>query len=246
MNNKSQNFKNFYANFLNLFYPKNLKCIFCGEELNEKSQNGSCTSCLKVLPYVYNECLKCGNPLENAGAVCLDCKRNNYDFDFARSVFAFDGLVKTAVHKFKYFSAKPYAKPLANFMIDKFKSCNIVSDIVTFVPMHPQKQKLRGFNQAELLANDVAKSLNLNCKNLIVKTKETASQTTMSYLERLNNVKDCYAFNPDFKKDILGKSILLIDDVFTTGATSSYIASLLKQNGALKVYVLTLAHTKLN
>lgn len=245
-NNKRENFKRFYAKFLNLFYPSSIKCVFCGNELIDNSQNGSCENCNKSLPYVFNECAKCGNPLDAAGVVCLDCKRNNYNFDVARSVFVFEGRVKRAVHKYKYFSAKLLAEPFANFMLEKFKTCNFLPDLITFVPMHPKKQKVRGFNQAELLANIIAENLNIDCKNVILKTKETASQTKMSYLERLNNVKDCYAFNKDFKQDVKGKSILLVDDVFTTGATTSFISGLLKNSGARKVFVLTFAHTKLN
>lgn len=236
----------FKRKFLDLFFPRQNRCVFCNAELDERQTNCTCFLCQQNLPFVKNECPRCGVGLneEDKGA-CIDCARNNYQFDVAKCVFDYEGNVLAAVHRFKYSALKFYAQPLAEYLCKKLAEWQIAADMVCFVPMHPNKFKTRGYNQAQLLAEIVAQAFDLPCLELVLKVKETPSQASLSFFERRANVKDCYKFNAQFKNEVLGKNILLIDDVFTTGATSSEIAGELKAHGAAKVFVLTLAHTKL-
>lgn len=239
-------FAKFKTKILDFFFPRHVKCIFCGDELNENARFDSCEKCKQNLPFITLSCPRCGGSVgQNNSGVCMDCKRNNYDFDFARAVFDYEGRVLSAIHKFKFRGQKFLAEPLGNFLCEKLAVWGINPDIVTYVPMHPKREKERGYNQAKLLADFVANMYDLPCLNLTEKIKETPSQTTLNYAERKTNLVDSFKFNPQFKADVKGKSILLIDDIFTTGSTTSEIAKVLKEHGAGEVNVLTIAHTKL-
>ncbi len=120
--------------------------------------------------------------------------------------------------------------------INEFKNI----DYISYVPMHKSKPKLRGFNQNFLLAKGLSKKLNIPLgKNILLKIKDTKSQSSLNKRDRLLNLKD--AFEVSNKAEIKSKNILLIDDIFTTGSTVSECARCLKTAGANKVYVLTVA-----
>ncbi len=229
MKQKINKFKEF---ILNLMYPKNIKCVFCDEELNQNEINKVCENCYETIPFVKNPCLR--------------CKTNNYNFTTAISVFVYENEIVKAVHGIKYGGKKHIIKPLTNFMLEKFATNNIFVDYVTNIPMYPTKEKERGYNQSFLFAKHFADKANLQHIELCEKIKDTTSQTSLNITERLQNIKDSFAFKPQFKNKIKDKTILIIDDVFTTGATSTELSKVLLSAGASKCYVLTLASTKLN
>lgn len=232
---------------LNLIYPKNIKCIFCNDELNQNEINNTCESCFPSLPFVKNPCEKCGCEMnENQVGVCLKCKRNNFNFEKAISVFVYENELVKVIHGIKYKGKKYLIKPLTKFMLEKFATSNIFVDIVTNIPMHPTKIKERGYNQSLEFAKIFAKEANINHIELCNKTTNTTSQTSLNILERLENVKDSFSLKDNMKRIIKDKSILIIDDVLTTGATTSELAAILLKAGASKCYVLSLASTKLN
>ena len=100
-----QKIKDFGNKILNLMYPKNIKCMFCAEELNQKSYNCTCENCLEILPFIKHACEKCGSLMnDNQQGVCIKCKRNNFYFTQAKSVFAYDDVVIKVVHGIKYSS----------------------------------------------------------------------------------------------------------------------------------------------
>ena len=113
-------------------------------------------------------------------------------------------------------------------------------DIIAPVPLHLVKKRARGFNQAEFLSKEI--SIHMNClhiPNLVLRNRFTDTQTKLNRKQRQENVSDAFTLNPKF--EIQNKNILLIDDVFTTGATANSICKLLKKNHANKIYVLTIA-----
>lgn len=229
-----------------VIYPNGIKCIFCGDELNQNEYNSTCENCLKILPFVDRCCEKCGNPFEKDDiGVCFSCKTNNYYFEQARSVFKYKDEVLQTIHRFKYHNGKYLFKPLAKYMLDYFATQNLIVDCVSFVPMFKKKEKLRGYNQAKLLAEEFAKNVKLPVYNFCEKIVDNTSQTELDYKSRRENVKNTFAFRKELKNEIKDKVILLIDDIFTTGATSNEICKVLIEKGAKKCFVLTLAHTML-
>lgn len=229
---------------LDVLYPNRIKCIFCDCELNELSDKSSCEFCMDKLPFIENPCPKCGNPMNNDEiGVCFECKSKNYEFEQAVSTFEYSGKVLKALHDFKYKGVEQNFEPLGEYMCETFFSWDICPDVITFVPMTAKKLKQRGFNQAELLARFVAKHVNIPCAEIVEKLKDNLVQASLNYEARQQNIKDCFVVKPDYRKLIKGTTILLIDDIFTTGATSNEISKILKHAGAEKIYVLTLAHT---
>lgn len=234
----------FMNKILELLFPSNIKCIFCLEELNGTTSNLTCANCYKILPFIKNFCPRCGVSVnEGEEGVCFNCKSINYNFNKARAVFDYTGDVARAIHKLKYNGLKDLAKPLAGFMCDAFVLADLNADIVCSAPLFETRMKERGFNQSELLAKELADKFKIPYVELCVKVKENPSQTTLDFKSRRENVKDVYAVNKDYKKLVKDKTILVVDDIFTTGATTDEIAKVLKLAGAKEVNVFTLAHT---
>ncbi len=159
-------------------------------------------------------------------------------FDAAYSFGSFEDSLQQLIHLFKYGKVETLAGPLSRLLLralprdEKF-------DLVMAMPMHWRKQWERGFNQAELLAIPVAKRLGLRPATHLRRKRYTKSQAGLDELERRENLKG--SFSVRRPEQILGKRILLVDDVFTTGATLRTAAETLKNAGAAHVSVLTLA-----
>lgn len=237
------NFINHLKNFIiNSLYPRHLKCIACKGEILNKNVYDLCPKCYKYLPFIkYNFCVRCGLPMPNEGSgTCLNCKRKNFDFEFARSVFSFDDEIINIIHRFKYAKHKFLAQPLSYLLYDKLLVEDWKIDLIAYAPLHPNREKSRGYNQSRELASELSKLSNIPMFNDIIRIKDTPSQTSLTRIQREENVKDCFKINsPSNIKDL---NILIVDDVFTTGSTTNEIAKLLKHHHANKVYVLTVAH----
>lgn len=229
-----------------IVFPRGIKCIFCGEELVTDTDIETCELCYNSLPFILNACPKCGGEIsENNSGVCTECKINNFSFVRALSVFNYQDSVLKAIHKFKYNGNKYLAKPMARFMAEKFALEDVSVDYLTYVPIHKNKLKERGFNQSKLLSEELSKFINVTTLNLCEKVINTPSQTNLKFSERKANVKDSFKFNSEHKNKIKNKTILIIDDVITTGATTSELCSTILKAGAKHCFVLTLAHVSL-
>lgn len=242
-----EKFNKFKQYLCDIVFPRNIKCVFCKEELNNKEFNSTCEICLKELPFINNACPKCGGvlPIEATG-VCVDCKINNYSFEQAFSVFEYKGLVKKVIYNLKYNRKKYLINAICQYMSQRLSTENIEIDIITCVPIHESRLKLRGFNQAELIAKGVSDLLKIKFCNLCVKAVNTRSQTELSFLERKDNVKDSFKFKSEYKSAIKSKNVLIIDDIFTTGATSNEVSKVLYKAGAKNCFVLTFAHVNID
>lgn len=144
------------------------------------------------------------------------------------------------------FNGKNYLyKPFAEFMIDTIKDKNLGDyiDLIAYIPAHRRKDALRGYNQAELLAGYIAEKLKKPLsKNNLVKVRWTENQSNLNKVDRVVNLKDSFHIkNPE---EIIGKKILLIDDIITTGATMEECSRVLMNNGAREVIGLALTSSK--
>jgi ComF family protein len=147
------------------------------------------------------------------------------------------GKIREAVQALKYENVPELAKPLGEKLAACLKQQDWTIDMIVPVPLHTKRLAERGYNQAQLLAEQVAAIMEIGCQaNALERIRETQSQVTISGAERLENIKDAFVANSQF---VSGRSILVIDDVYTTGSTMSACGEALHSAGATHVYGLT-------
>lgn len=226
---------------LNLLFPPIQHCPLCGGW----STNGQiCPGCLVWLEERQAEhfCLRCGRPV-NQGVKCADCVAGEWPFEVSRAVGPYSGPLKQGVHRFKYHNYQHLAQPLGKLMVQRvwIDPHYRQVDVVVPVPMSPGKLRLRGYNQAKLLAAVVAAGLNKPLVEALRKIADTAPQTGLDRTRRQQNLQGALVLGDN--GSIWKKTVLLIDDVITTGSTISACAELLRQGGANRVLALTVAAT---
>ena len=226
-----------------LVYPDNLTCDLCGEELMVKSRYNLCSKCIEDLLIIDgNICLNCGVAIDNEAEYCDRCQHTQSVFKINRSPMIYDGKARDAIHALKFGGKKYLVKTIGAMMADTFLKYNMEGEIIVPVPMTEKDKKKRGFNQAELLAYEVGARLNIPVLPALKKTKETSMQKELSGKDRAENLTKVFEVVYPQVKD---RKILLIDDIFTTGATANECAKALLKGKCKEVSVLTACITKL-
>lgn len=218
---------------LDLFFPK--WCVGCG-----KYGKYFCPDCSRHLPRIHGPlCPRCGRPQTNH-SLCPACVKWAASIDGIRAPFRFEGVVRQAVYNLKYHNVRTLAQPLAALMHGFMISQGLVADIIIPVPLHKKRLKERGYNQSALIARNLGKMARLPVvEDWLVKQKHTCQQAkTSSLKERLKNVAGAFSCR---SSGINGLSVILIDDVATSGATMDAAAGALKDSGAASVWGLALA-----
>ncbi len=223
--------------FREFLYPSGIKCIVCDAKLEKDTRYGVCPNC--KLPYNENYCTVCGRAIPAQNIICDTCKNTVLPFESARSSFVYGDASATLVHKLKYRNARYLAPVMSEFMADTYFSTEWNVDAVTCVPIHKSRMRQRGYNQAELLAREVATRIKKDYSELLEKTVKTKNMIKLNRVQRMELIRG--SFGAKLGAEICGKKILLIDDVLTTGATASECARVLTANGAESVNVLTFA-----
>jgi ComF family protein len=230
-----------------IVYPK--VCLSCKKKLAEKSDEEIlCSQCQgKIKKNLPPFCASCGRQLDKrwfTENICPACQKKDLSFDRAYSPCSYEGVVKELIHKFKYNGSQHLGEPLSRLMSEFVREYSLPIDYVDCiipVPLHKTRLREREFNQSEILGKHLAREFNKELvSNAIERFRHTKTQTELITDQRASNVKDCFrVIDPRTIKD---KNILLIDDVLTTGATSSEAAAALKDAGANIVLVLTIAN----
>lgn len=185
-------------------------------------------------------CSICGTALDGSSSCqCVECRRLRPDYDSLRSWSAFDGPVRSALHRLKYRRdlglGEALAVPLAGFA----SRLNWPVDLVVPVPLGRRRSIERGYNQVALIAWPLAMALGLQYDpHAVARVRDTRSQVGLARRERQDNVRDAFAAQ---SAGVGGRSILLVDDVATTGSTLSSCAAALRACGARDVFALTVA-----
>jgi len=237
------NFRNIVSKFNEMLFPDHIKCIVCGVDLKEQNIYDLCEHCKhKITLNNGKTCTICGKPVFGGARVCPICKPTRREFDKALAPTIYCDDNANLIRQFKYHNKRYLAKTFANVMAEEYLKSSFDIDLVVPVPMFAQRQKERGYNQSQLLAEEFCKSLNLDLDTQsFVRQKFTEQQAGLSRRQREENLQG--AFKVIMKNNIKGKNILLIDDVITTGATMNECALTLKKAGAKKVFCLAYAHT---
>ncbi len=231
--------KNKFNALLNTIFPLDVTCDFCGRELVSNTRHRMCAHCAETLPFVKgHRCLACGAPLKDESDYCNRCKIDRGVFTRNRSPFVYDGEIKNIIYKLKFGKKKYVATTLGALMADEYLASDMSAEIIVFVPMTANEEKKRGYNQSELLALEIGKRLNIPVLPALSKIRDTKAQKELSGKERAQNLDG--AFKCDFK-EVANRKILLVDDIFTTGATANECSKVLLKAKAREVSVLTLA-----
>ncbi len=247
--------------FLDILFPS--ICINCQRLLKTQTNTENNTDLYGSNQCICYECfssIKINNTLfcpvcrarlaENKKICHFDSKyllgaAGNYD----------DPGLQNLIHSFKYKGVKGLSQVLSSLLIKYIENCKLLTYlnfsqkdfgerienfIVIPIPLYPRRERERGFNQTKLIAENLAKKLNLEISDALLRIKDTKSQAqTKNSEERAKNVKDCFKIKN--QEMVCGKNIILIDDVFTSGATINEAVKILKQNGAKKILALVVA-----
>jgi len=243
--------RSLWGGLLDLVYPPH--CIGCGVSLHEEEKPDSyfCFECLRDLPFVgENRCPKCGHELAEFAEVhprCPSCEGKPLFFQSATAPFRYDGIVKEVILQFKLSKQVSFADPLAKYMNEHLESTGWMPriDAIVAVPLHWRRLWKRGYNQSQLLADRVGERFRVPVLHRpMSRAFSTPSQTKVSREKRLENLRGAFAVR--HPQDTADKTILLVDDVLTTGATCAECSRSLVNDGHAKaVYVATVARTML-
>lgn len=219
--------------FLDLFFPK--FCVGC-----RKEGVWLCAGCAaKVVSVKSPVCPGCGR-LSQQGRYCGQCQKGHTLRGVICAAYFEEGPLKEIIHHFKYNSVISFVSFLGDLLAPALAADLPEGDLtVTFVPLHAKRFAQRGYNQSELLARHIAEKLNLPVADLLIKKKKTKMQVELQGDQRRRNLRDVFVSKN--KKILKGKTIILVDDVTTTGATLDECAKVLKAAGAKEVWGLVVA-----
>ncbi len=217
---------------LNFLFP--VACIICGLPVLERRHSSVCPACWNTLePVPQPICPRCGAPEAAIEDRCIHCRTGGTVFDFARSAVLFNDTAREIVHHLKYSDRVSLANPIGMRLRQTLKE-GFEGRLVIPVPLHRSRERERGYNQAELIAVTLGLPV---ASRLIRRRKKTPTQTGLSRSQRAHNLSAAF----ELRADVDGMTVILVDDVLTTGATMNELSRVLKRGGASRVEVLTFA-----
>lgn len=220
------------------------RCYACGTGV--EAQGALCAACWSGLAFITDpQCGRCGLPFEYAlegTSICGACLARPPAFDVARSALHYDDASRPFILAFKHGDETRHARPFAKWMLRTLNGVMRDDMLIIPVPLHRKRLLKRRYNQAAMLARELARLGELPCEmEVLHRIKATPSQGGLSAQGRRSNVQGAFALSPKGAKVLNGRSVLLVDDVFTTGATVNACAKVLRKGGAAFVAVVTLA-----
>ena len=219
-------------------YP--LRCPVCDDIVTPYGEK-ICLECMGKLKLLTPPwCLQCGKKLAGEGELCRDCQSRSHRYVRGRALYEYDSAA-LGIYRFKYGRRREYAEYFGEQMAEYLGGFvrETGAEALIPIPLHRRRMAARGYNQSELLTEAVGRRLELPVySRLLVRTKNTKPLKYQNYEERQNNLKK--AFNIA-ENDVKLNTIILIDDIYTTGSTIDEAADALRAAGAERVYFLTLA-----
>ena len=235
--------KQFSFRVLDFFLPR--LCLFCGGVVAEEAKAAVCPDCERKIEWVESPVCHCCGLIfpvrEGEDRLCGSCQTEPPRFDRARAAAVYEGPVAQAVTRFKFGRQMAYL-PVMQHWLQAPRCAELVADadLLVPVPLHPRRLRDRGFNQALLLAQGFPEAV--IGRETLARVRYTVPQVGLNPKERRDNVHR--AFAAPRPEEVKGKNVLLVDDLYTTGATVRECARVLKRAGAKRVEVLTVARVK--
>ncbi|WP_026526734.1 ComF family protein [Butyrivibrio sp. VCD2006] len=231
--------ENITERIVSILYPR--RCPVCDDIVkhNEGLIHAECKRVIKPAGRVI--CMKCGKPLTDPDEeYCHDCASMRHYFDRGVGVFRYRS-VSGSVYRFKYSGRKEYADFYADaakrYLGSVIKDFN--AEVIIPVPMYANKQKKRGYNQAEIFAKALGKSMNIPVRNdVVIRVRDTVPMKMLDSSERRSNLKKAFNIR---ENDVKFKCIILIDDIYTTGSTMDELAREFRRHGVERIFFVTLA-----
>lgn len=225
-----------------LLYPPS--CTICAAPVNDGEY--LCDACDdKITRIVPPFCEKCSEPFTGAmnGAFnCANCAHRDIHFDAAIAAYRSRGIVRRIILDFKYGKQIHLRHLVGQWLCAAFRDprlCGRTFDVAVPVPLHPARERDRGFNQAALLAELLSRDMSIKVRPALERLRYTTTQTAFDRAERMENLRNAFRLRKN--ADVRGLRVLLVDDVLTTGSTLSECARILKAAGASSVYAVTAA-----
>lgn len=221
-----------------------MRCFLCKMPL-VIANHGICSQCVAMIPRILKPCPQCGLPHSLSSQRCYRCRENQPYWDKLIAVSDYSLPLKKMIHHFKFYQKIELTRALARLMFlswyqNRVQNRLIKPDIVTCVPLHRIRYWSRGFNQSELLAKPIARWLDCDFKpHLLQRKKRAADQKNLSLDKRKENVQALF----QCQTHLNNKTIMLVDDIVTTGSTINAISQLLKRQGAADVQIICLCRT---
>lgn len=229
----------FLDTVLSILYPR--RCPVCDKPV--KPWNALiCRECEPSLSYIKPpRCMKCGKHIGDGGKeYCADCAGRSHLYESGRALFAYSD-VSDSIARFKYHGRREYASfyaaRMAEALGDFIRDCR--ADAFVPVPLHKSRRRKRGYNQAEVLAKELSSLTGIPvCGDLIGRVKKTAPMKELSAVQRQNNLKKAFKI---LRNDVKLNTIIIIDDIYTTGSTIDAMSRELKSAGVDRIYFVALA-----
>ncbi len=230
--------KNLKEYLLDMVYPK--RCPFCGQ-ISEKD-NGTCLDCQGKVPCITEpRCMKCSKPIQNKETeYCYDCLEKKHHYISGKALWIYDDVMRQSIARFKYGGSLEYAEVYGKEIATQYGNwVRTHADILVPVPLHKRKERVRGYNQAEVLANAIGRILEIPVKSkLLYRSRDTRPQKELNDKERLKNLSE--AFQTKAEKLCEFQKAMLVDDIYTTGSTIEACANVLCEAGIREVYFLSI------
>lgn len=225
-------------NCIQMLYP--LRCPVCDTIVIPYGEK-ICLQCLPKLQLLTPPwCLKCGKKLSEEEEYCTDCQRIEHNFIQGRALYEYSTVAKS-IYRLKYGNRQEYAdffgEEVARYLGDFIRQVH--PDALVPIPLHKKRERKRGYNQALLLAEAIGRYTGVPVAGkLLQRCKNTAPLKLQNPLERQNNLKKAFIIA---ENDVKLKTIIIVDDIYTTGSTIDEVAAILKQAGVERIYYITLA-----
>lgn len=231
--------KNCKKTIISLIYP--VRCPVCDLPARDKKR-GICPQCRNTLEYTPGpNCIKCGKHVERDDqAFCADCRKRVHRFEQGVALYDYRS-ASASLYRFKYAGRAEYGHFFGNELANRFgkRITEWGIQAIVPVPIHSSRRRVRGYNQAEEIADALGERMEIPViKDWVIRAKRTIPQKELGPEERQNNVKKAFIIG---RSDVKLETIVIIDDIYTTGSTVDAMAQLFQKAGVRKIYVITLA-----